>query len=93
MAPVPARRPARRGGHRGRAGRVGRDLAYTGLGVSSVVAILVGVRRHRPLRPAAWYLMAASAAAWVVADAQFAWYQHVGIDAFPSSADALYLAA
>ncbi|MBC7551161.1 MAG: bifunctional diguanylate cyclase/phosphodiesterase [Cellulomonas sp.] len=72
---------------------LGRDLVYTGLGVSSVVATLVGVRRHRPLRPAAWYLMAASAAAWVVADAQFAWYQHVGIDPFPSSAGALYLAA
>ena len=29
---------------------------YNGLGLSAVVAILVGVRRHRPERPLTWYL-------------------------------------
>ncbi|WP_407342947.1 putative bifunctional diguanylate cyclase/phosphodiesterase [Pengzhenrongella phosphoraccumulans] len=73
---------------------LGRDLAYIAVGASGVIALVVGVRCNRPRRAAAWYLMVASAACWVAADAQFSWYEHVaGVTPFPSSADVLYLAA
>ena len=38
---------------------VGRDLVYCLIGASSAVALLAGTRRHRPTRPAAWYLIVA----------------------------------
>jgi len=35
-------------------------LLWGALGLSSVVAIIIGVRRNRPERPLAWYLLAAA---------------------------------
>ena len=73
---------------------ISRDLVYVAVGLSSVVAIVVGVRRYRPLRAAAWYWMAAGQLCWVLGDALYSWYQHVaGTSPFPSPADALYLIA
>ncbi len=70
------------------------DAVYTAVGLSSVVAIVAGVRLHRPARPAAWYVMAAGQLSWVVGDALYAWYNDVlGVSPFPSPADAFYLAA
>ncbi len=37
-------------------------LVWTALGLSSVLAILLGVRRHRPEQPLPWYLLAAAVA-------------------------------
>jgi hypothetical protein len=71
-----------------------RDAVYAVVGVSSVVAILAGVRLHRPAHPAAWYLMAAGLVSWVAGDLLFSWYADVAhVSPFPSAADALYLAA
>jgi diguanylate cyclase (GGDEF)-like protein len=71
-----------------------RDVVYAALGVSSVVAILAGVRLHRPARPAAWYVMAVGQLSWVAGDSLYSWYSDVRkVSAFPSPADGFYLAA
>jgi diguanylate cyclase len=54
---------------------VGRDLGYCLIGLSSAIAILVGVRRNRPTHPAAWYLFAIGTTAWALADSLYGWYQ------------------
>lgn len=69
------------------------DLVYVLIGGSSVVAIMVGVRLHRPSTRVPWTLMALGLLAWVAADVLWIWYEDVlGIDPFPSFADVLYLA-
>ncbi|MGY1652998.1 putative bifunctional diguanylate cyclase/phosphodiesterase [Geodermatophilus sp. SYSU D01119] len=71
-----------------------RDVAYAVVGLSSVVAIVAGIRLHRPGRPGAWYLMAAGQLGWVTGDCLFSWYADVvHVSPFPSPADAFYLAA
>jgi diguanylate cyclase (GGDEF)-like protein len=73
---------------------VPRDIVYVAVGLSSVAAIVVGVRRNRPARRAAWYWMAAGQLCWVAGDALYSWYQDVQlVSPFPSPADALYLVA
>lgn len=70
-----------------------RDVAYLVVGASAVVAIVVGMRRHRPSHAWAWGWMAAGQASWVVADTLYSWYDDVtGASAFPSPADVFYLA-
>ncbi len=71
-----------------------RDVVYALVGLSSVATILVGIRLHRPDRPAAWYLMALGQLSWVTGDLLFGWYADVlHVSPFPSPADACYLAA
>jgi diguanylate cyclase (GGDEF)-like protein len=63
------------------------------LGVGAVVAVLVGIRLHRPERPGAWYAVAGSMAFMVAGDMAFATYDLRGLEApFPSFADVIYLA-
>ncbi|MCW2642671.1 MAG: diguanylate cyclase [Dactylosporangium sp.] len=63
-----------------------------GIGAATVVAILVGVRLHRPARPRLWYLLAAAQAAVMVGDALFDYYKYVlHQDPYPSMADVSYL--
>jgi signal transduction histidine kinase len=67
---------------------------YTGLGLSAVAAIMVGVARHRPERPLAWYLFAVGLLSYVTADIIFYTYQDLlHREVFPSLADVFYLAA
>jgi signal transduction histidine kinase len=67
---------------------------YNGIGVSSVVAIIVGIRRHRPAQARAWYLFAAGLLSFVTADIIFYTYQDIlGVHIFPSAADVFYLAS
>jgi signal transduction histidine kinase len=67
---------------------------YNGLGLSAVVAIVVGVRRHRPERPLTWYLFAVGLLSYVTADVIFYTYQDIlHLEVFPSAADVFYLAA
>lgn len=69
-----------------------KDLAYNLVSLSVVVAILVGIRRHRPSAPSAWYLMAAGQASWVIADLLFSWEEALfGLTGFPTIADLFYL--
>jgi diguanylate cyclase (GGDEF)-like protein/PAS domain S-box-containing protein len=64
------------------------------IGWSSVVAIVVGTRRNRPTSPAAWYLLAAGVATFVVGDNLYSFREYVlhteGL--FPSFVDVVYLA-
>ncbi|NJC72343.1 GGDEF domain-containing protein, partial [Planosporangium thailandense] len=63
-----------------------------GIGAATVVAILVGVRMHRPSRPALWYFLAAGQAALVIGDTLFDYYELVRHDTpYPSVADVFYL--
>jgi signal transduction histidine kinase len=67
---------------------------YNGLGLSAVVALVVGVVRYRPERPLAWYLFAVGLLSYVTADIIFYTYQDIlHRDVFPSLADVFYLAA
>ncbi|MCL3862923.1 GGDEF domain-containing phosphodiesterase [Actinotalea sp. K2] len=69
-----------------------RDSLYTLVAGSAAVAIVVGVRMHRPRQRTAWYLMAAGIACWAVGDGLWALFAHVLlIEPFPSVADAAYL--
>jgi diguanylate cyclase (GGDEF)-like protein len=71
-----------------------RDAVYAAVGLSSVVAIVAGVRLHRPAHPAAWYVMAIGQLSWVAGDSLYSWYSDVqGVSPFPSTADVFYLAA
>jgi PAS domain S-box-containing protein len=70
-----------------------RDLVfYPALAGSAVVAIMIGARINRPAHPLAWYLFAASVLMFTIGDAMFNFYEHIlGVDPFPSVADAFYL--
>ncbi|HEV8425882.1 MAG TPA: sensor histidine kinase [Actinomycetes bacterium] len=71
-----------------------KTASYTALGLSSVVALVVGARIHRPRQPLAWYLLAGGLLALTVGDTinnSYEWVLHVEAP-FPSLADAVYLA-
>jgi signal transduction histidine kinase len=62
------------------------------VGASAVAAILLGLRWHRPSHRLAWWLIAAAQGLFVVGDALFSVNDLIlGIEPFPSLADALYL--
>ncbi len=70
------------------------DAVYAAIGLSSVAAIVVGARMHRPAVVGAWYLMAAGQLLWVVGDIVYSWLTEIDhLDEFPSPADAFYLLA
>jgi diguanylate cyclase (GGDEF)-like protein/PAS domain S-box-containing protein len=64
------------------------------IGLSPVIAIVVGVRWHRPAARLAWYLLAAGSALFWLGDLYTYSYPHLlGADVpFPSPGDALYVA-
>ena len=69
-------------------------LVWTLLGLSSAIAILVGVRRYRPEQPLPWYLLAAAVAMFPAGDLL---YKAITLsldqpDPFPSFAPAFHLA-
>ena len=69
------------------------DVIYLTISAGVVVAMLVGVRVHRPSPRAPWLVMALAQTFWVAADATYFVLVDIGHqDAFPSAADALYLA-
>src|SRR6266487_1350783 len=73
--------------------QVPRLLLYQGVSASAVVALVVGVRRHRPGNLVPWYLLIAGQAIYLLADLTFyTLHDLVHCTAFPSPADLLYLA-
>ena len=66
-------------------------VMYDVIGASCVVAILVGVRVNKPLKPLPWYLMAAGQAAWVAGDLFYDLPDLVRTD--PPASDLAYLTA
>jgi signal transduction histidine kinase len=71
---------------------VPRLLLYQGVSASAVVALVVGVRRHRPSNLMPWYLLIAGQAVYLLADLTFyGLHDLLHREQFPSLADALYL--
>ena len=65
---------------------------YVVVGASASTAIALGLRWHRPLRRSPWWLIAAAQGLFVAGDALFSVNDLIlGIEPFPSLADALYL--
>ena len=66
---------------------------WTPLGLLAVVAMVTGVRLHRPPQPAAWYLLAAATCTFILGDTAYNVLTEVvgQVNPFPSVADALYL--
>ena len=71
---------------------VPRVLLYAGVSASAVVALLVGIRRHRPTVPLPWYLLTAGQLIYLAGDLTFyTLHDLLRSSAFPSAADVLYL--
>jgi diguanylate cyclase len=71
-----------------------RDVVYDAFGLLSVLALVVGVRTHRPQRPLAWHLVAAGQLSSVTGDVVYNWLADVAhVSPFPSAADVFYLAS
>jgi signal transduction histidine kinase len=71
-----------------------RAATFTAVSLGMVVAVVAGVRRWRPARPMAWYLIAGGQLLFSVGDA-ISFYRDwvIGSEVpFPSVADAFYLA-
>ena len=73
-------------------GSLAQDLFYDAVGAVAVLAILLGIRIHRPDRRLPWLLLAAGQASFVAGDLIWVYYDHTGARPFPSLADVLYLA-
>jgi len=70
------------------------DAVYQAVAASSAVAIVVGVRRHRPAPRHPWLLLAAGQLLWAGGDASWSYLADVaGTDPYPSVADVAYLSA
>lgn len=70
-----------------------RNVAYDAIGLSAVVAILVGIQSQRPGHRLPWYLLALGDALWVAGDTIWTYNESFRGDTtpFPSFADVLYL--
>ena len=71
------------------------NVLYDLIGVSALIAVLVGVRVHRPIRWLPWYAFASGLLMFALGDLIWTYYENVlGVESpFPSVADVLYLAA
>lgn len=67
-------------------------VLYNGIGLSAVVAVLVGIKIHRPEHETAWFVVAAAMATFLAADVVY-YVLEITSDSvpYPSVADALYL--
>ena len=63
------------------------------VGLAAVIGTFVGIRRYRPVKPAAWYLLAASELCFVAGDTTYRVLTRVlhQVNPFPSIADGFYL--
>jgi hypothetical protein len=67
-------------------------VLYNGIGLSSVVALLVGIRWHRPADRRPWLLIAGGQASFLTADILYYILESVSHEVpFPSAADVFYL--
>lgn len=74
--------------------QVANSIVYDAVALSCLLAILVGVRIHRPTNRLPWYLLATAVAVWLGGDLVWTYFERVeGIAPFPSIADAMYLSA
>jgi signal transduction histidine kinase len=66
-------------------------LVYAPVECGAVVAIVLGVRRHRPAAPQAWLLIAGGLTAFLIGDTIWSVYVVLDRDPFPSVGDLFYL--
>ena len=50
------------------AGSRAADLLYFGISLASLAGVVLGIRMHRPARPAMWYLLAGGRLVWLLGD-------------------------
>jgi diguanylate cyclase (GGDEF)-like protein len=74
------------------AGGLEQGLLYEAIGLSAVVAIVVGVRLFQPSYRLPWYAMAVGQLCFVLGDFIWLVYEQLGEAPFPSIADVFYLA-
>ncbi|MFI5898188.1 putative bifunctional diguanylate cyclase/phosphodiesterase [Actinoplanes sp. NPDC051513] len=75
-------------------GSLAATLAYNAIGLLSGLAILAGVRLHRPERPGMWYWFAAGQLMAVAGDLVYEFYELVlHQEPYPSLADVFYLSS
>jgi diguanylate cyclase len=68
------------------------SIVYDLVGLSAVVAILAGIRLHRPVRRGIWYGLAGGLTLFVAGDVVYTVYDRMlELELFPGPADALYL--
>jgi diguanylate cyclase (GGDEF)-like protein len=67
------------------------NVCYDIVGMASVVAVIVGVRMHRPAKPILWYLLAAGQFLWSLGDVAGGFNKYVLEHDIPT--DGIYLAA
>jgi diguanylate cyclase (GGDEF)-like protein len=71
---------------------IGRELLYLAIGLAALAALVVGIRRNRPVRVLPWVLLGSGVAAWIAGDATWMVIESaLGIEPFPSVADVFYL--
>ena len=70
-----------------------RDGAFAAVGLACVVTAFVGLHRNAPRRQTGWLLVLAGFLGWVVGDALFSLQGAMGVTAYPSPADGVYLLA
>lgn len=71
-----------------------RDVLYELIGLVAVAGVVLGTVVRAPRSRVAWLLTAAGVLLLVGGDAMYSWYQDVlGVNPFPSPADAVYLSA
>jgi len=70
-----------------------RDGAFLAATLVSAAAVVLGIRRHRPVRPIGWWLLGAGLVSWGSGDVVHGACALLGWHPSPSPADAAYLAA
>ena len=70
-----------------------RDGAFAALGLACVLTAFVGLHRNAPRRQTGWLLVITGFLGWVVGDALFSLQGALGVTAYPSPADGVYLVA
>src|SRR5674476_563196 len=66
-------------------------MLYAGVGFAAAAAILIGLRRNRPVTRTPWLLFAGGIVLWSLGDVVWAIVRLMGSEPFPSAADAFYL--
>ena len=69
-----------------------RDGLYVAVGLAAAVAVVVGIRRNRPVRPLPWAMVGLGTFLWSTGDALGAWHSSVtGLDTTGPLTDPAYL--
>ena len=70
-----------------------RDGAFAAVGLACVLTAFAGLHRNAPRRQTGWLLVITGFLGWVVGDALFSLQGALGVSAYPSPADGVYLVA